>query len=184
MVSTSISSWARSLSAGIYSIIHIRKLFMNPAQIHLALNHLPMGLVLVGVPLLAAALLRKSKELRGAASIILIFSALSAIPVYLSGEPAEEVVEHRTGVTSSTIHEHEEAAELSMIIIEVLGALVLVVCLLEWFKRSVPMAVWYGLLVLGGVSFGLMARTAHLGGLIRHDELRAGAVPTLQGDGD
>lgn len=147
---------------------------MNAAQVHLALNHLPIGLVVVGVPLLLAAILRKSKELKGVASIVLILSALTAIPVFLSGEPAEEIVEDRAGVSERVIHEHEEAAELSLVFIEVLGAVVLAVWLFERFKTAAPAAVWFGVLALGIVNFGLFARTAHLGGLIRHDELRVG----------
>jgi uncharacterized membrane protein len=149
---------------------------MNAAQIHLALNHLPIGLVIVGVPLLLAAVLRKSKELRGAASMVLMLSALTAIPVYLSGEPAEEIVEHRAGVSERAIHEHEEAAELSLIFIEILGALVLAAWLFDRFKAPTPSRVWFGILALGLVNLGLFVRTAHLGGLIRHDELRSGVV--------
>lgn len=149
---------------------------MNAAQIHLALNHLPIGLVVVGAPLLLAALLRKSKELKAAASIILMFSALTAIPVFLSGEPAEEIVEHRAGVSEGAIHEHEEASELSLILIEVLGALVLAAWLFERFKAPMPPTVWFGILGLSVVTLGLFIRTAHLGGLIRHDEIRSGVA--------
>lgn len=153
---------------------------MNAAQIHLALNHLPIGLVVVGAPLLLAAILRKSKELKAAASIILMFSALTAIPVFLSGEPAEEIVEHRAGVSERVIHEHEEAAELSLIIIEVLGALVLFVWLFERFRAPVPPAVWFGILGLTLITLGLFIRTAHLGGLIRHDEIRSDIAQTVE----
>jgi len=149
---------------------------MNAAQVHLALNHLPIGLVIVGVPLLLAAILRKSKELKGAASIVLMLSALTAIPVFLSGEPAEEIVEDRPGVSERMIHEHEEAAELSLIVIEILGALVLAAWLFERFRTPTPTPIWFGILALGVVNLGLFVRTAHLGGLIRHDEIRTGAV--------
>lgn len=161
---------------------------MNAAQVHLALNHLPIGLVIVGVPLLLTAILRKSKELKGAASILLMLSALTAIPVFLSGEPAEEIVEHRAGVSERVIHEHEEAAELSLIFIEILGALVLGAWLFERFKRPMPSPIWFGILALGIVNLGLFVRTAHLGGLIRHDELRSGVVqggePSSRGDSE
>lgn len=145
---------------------------MNAAQVHLALNHVPIGLVLVGVPLLLAAILRSSKELKGAAAIVLVFSALTAIPAYLSGEPAEEIVEHRAGVSEKVIHEHEEAAELSLIFVEILGALVLAAWLFERFKAPLPSSAWFAISLLGLVNLGLFVRTAHLGGLIRHDELQ------------
>ncbi len=144
---------------------------MNAAQVHLALNHLPIGLVVVGAPLLLAAILRKSKELKAAASIVLIVSALTSIPVFLSGEPAEEIVEHRAGVSERVIHEHEEAAELSLIFIEVVGALMLAAWLFDRFRAPVPNGVWFGILGLTVLTLGLFVRTAHLGGLIRHDEI-------------
>lgn len=153
---------------------------MNAAQVHLALNHLPIGLVVVGAPLLLAAILRKSNELKAAASIVLLFSALTAIPVFLSGEPAEEIVEHRAGVSEGIIHEHEEAAELSLILIEVIGVLVLAAWLFERFRAPLPPAVWFGILGLTLVSLGLFIRTAHLGGLIRHEEIRSGFAPSAE----
>jgi uncharacterized membrane protein len=144
---------------------------MNAAQIHLALNHLPIGLVIIGVPLLLAAVLRKSNELKGTASIVLMLSALSTIPVFLSGEPAEKIVEHRAGISERVIHDHEEAAELSLIFVEILGAVVLAAWLFDRFKAPTPSPVWFGILVLGVINLGLFVRTAHLGGLIHHDEI-------------
>jgi uncharacterized membrane protein len=148
---------------------------MNAAQIHLALNHLPIGLVLVGVPLLIAALVRRSRDLKGAACLILVLSSLTAIPVYLSGEPAEELVEHRAGVSKQTIHDHEESAELSLICILALGALVVAAWLIERFKKPLPPAAWLALVAVGALNLGLFIRTAHLGGLIRHDEINSSA---------
>ncbi len=156
---------------------------MNAAQVHLALNHLPIGMLIVGAPLLLAALWRKSKELKRAASIVLLFSAFTTVPVFLSGEPAEEIVEHRAGVSDSVIHDHEEAGELSLIIIGVVGFIVLATILFEHFKAPAPTSVWVAILALVVISLGVFIRTAHLGGLIRHDEIRSVAAPTeIHGD--
>lgn len=152
---------------------------MNAAQIHLGLNHLPLGLALVGVPLLAIALWRKSSELKTTASILLIVSALAAIPTFLSGEPAEEIIEHRPGVSKTVIHEHEEAGEFTLIAIGILGGLVLAAGLFERFKKPLPSGAWWGVFFLGVLSLGIFVRTAHLGGLIRHDEL--GGAGSLTG---
>lgn len=46
----------------------------------------------------------------------------------------------------------------------------------ERLKSPAPKPVWFALLFLGSVNLGLFVRTAHLGGLIRHDELRAGSI--------
>ncbi|WP_262708252.1 hypothetical protein [Hymenobacter persicinus] len=41
-------------------------------------------------------------------------AALLTIPTQLTGEGAEKVVEDRPSVTHALIHEHEEAAEVSL----------------------------------------------------------------------
>ena len=147
----------------------------NAAQVHLGLNHLPLGFVLVGFPLLAVALLRRSAELKTTACVLLILSALAAIPTFFSGEPAEEPVEHRSGVSKMVIHEHEEAGELAAILSGVLGGLALAAWLFEKLRRPLPSVAWWGLVLFGAVSLGILIRTAHLGGLIRHEELAAPA---------
>jgi uncharacterized membrane protein len=145
---------------------------MNPAQLHLALNHLPIGFVLVGVPMLAIALFRSLPSLKTAACTLIVLASLTALPVYFSGEPAEEVVEELASVSEPAIHEHEEAAEWALILIECLGVLVLALCLLEYRSRKVPRSAWIVALFLGLMSTVSLIRTAHLGGLVHHQELR------------
>lgn len=148
---------------------------MNPAQIHLALNHLPIGLVLVGVPLLVAALWRKSSELRSAALILLVLAAVVSIPAFLSGEPAEEVIEHMPGVSGRLIHEHEEAGEFALILSGILGLGALVTLVLQK-KRQLHTGVFAAIAAMGLVSLLAFVRTAHLGGVVRHPEISQ-AVP-------
>ncbi|MCB0404743.1 MAG: hypothetical protein KDD51_08135 [Bdellovibrionales bacterium] len=148
---------------------------MNPAQIHLALNHLPIGLVLVGVPLLLIALWKKSPELRSAALVILVLAAVVSIPAFLSGEPAEEIIEHMPGVSGRLIHEHEEAGEFALILSGILGIAALAVLFFQR-KRQLPVGVFAGIAALGVVSLFAFLRTAHLGGVVRHPEISQ-AVP-------
>ncbi|HWP84126.1 MAG TPA: hypothetical protein VNN17_02975, partial [Terriglobia bacterium] len=95
---------------------------------------------------------------------------------YLSGEPAEEVVENVPGVNAALIEEHEESAVAALAALEVLGALSL---LSLFFSRksasSAPALLVHGSLLLALVAFGLVAWTAHLGGQVHHPEIRAGA---------
>lgn len=144
---------------------------MNAAQIHLGLNHLPIAFTLIGIPLLVIALKRNSLELKATASMLIVLSALVALPVYFSGDSTEEIVEHRPGVSEKVIHEHEEAGEFALIFVEIFGALTLALFLFERFKRHLPPAMWWGLVLLGLINIVIFIRTAHLGGLIRHDEL-------------
>ncbi|MEZ4750456.1 MAG: hypothetical protein R3B54_07455 [Bdellovibrionota bacterium] len=143
---------------------------MNPAQIHLALNHLPIGLVLVAVPLLLVAMWRKSNELRSTALVLLVLAAVVALPAFLSGEPAEEVIEHMPGVSGRLIHEHEEAGEFALILSGILG-LVALATLVVQRKKQLHTGVFAGIAALGLVSLVTFVRTAHLGGVVRHPEI-------------
>lgn len=149
---------------------------MNAAQIHLAFNHLPMAFAIVGVPLLAYALWKKSKELKNVGVLLVVLAGVCSVPTFLSGEPAEELVEDKVGISKSVIHEHEEAGEAFFILSAVLSVLALGAWLFEKFKAPLPTPLWTSLVVLGSVGLILFARTAHLGGLIHHEELGQGTV--------
>lgn len=111
-------------------------------------------------------------------------AAVSVVPVFLTGEPTEEIVEHRPGVTEKTIHDHQEAAEVAMILVCGLGAGSLVALLWGSRGRELPKSA-HAVLVIGAfLSLGLIGWTAHLGGLIRHDELRAATTSSGRDGGE
>ncbi|HWP92101.1 MAG TPA: hypothetical protein VNN20_07890 [Thermodesulfobacteriota bacterium] len=146
---------------------------MNPAHVHLILNHIPligMGFTLL---LLIVAIIRKSNELINVALIFTILVALWAIPVYLSGEPAEEVVEDLPGISEQMIEEHEERAEIAFIFTEVVGVLALISLIARRFSNNIGQKLTILTLLVLLVSGGLMAWTANLGGKINHPEIRS-----------
>ena len=149
---------------------------MNAAHLHLLMNHIPViGIPIVGV-LLVLALIMKQQALFRIALGFTVFLALMTVPVYLSGEPAEEIVEDLAGVPHAVIEEHEEIAKVTFIATEILGALALLGLVLA--KRGpVPKPVIYSCVILAVLSSGLLARTAYLGGQIRHTEIRAATQP-------
>jgi biotin transporter BioY len=143
---------------------------MNQAHIHLFLNHVPVLGIIFGAILLAFAMHRKSKELQMVTFVIFIVAGLFTIPVYLSGEGAEELVEDYSGVSHDTIHDHEESAELIIWGIGALGVFALVGFWLLKKDSLQPAYLWLILLIAVVVSIAL-ARTAYLGGEIRHLEI-------------
>ena len=148
---------------------------MNPAHVHLILNHIPligMGFTLL---LLIVAIIRKSNELTNVALIFTVLVALWAIPVYLSGEPAEEVVEDLPGISEQMIEEHEEQAEVAFIFTEVAGVLALISLIARRFSNNIGQKLTILTLLVLLVSGGLMAWTANLGGKINHPEIRSDA---------
>ncbi|HQZ83216.1 MAG TPA: hypothetical protein PLR83_08350, partial [Pyrinomonadaceae bacterium] len=99
---------------------------MDPVHVHLFLNHFPVICSVLAVPLFAWAYLRKSDELKQLTLLVLVFAAAVTIPVYLSGEPAEEVVEKLAGVSHDLIEQHEDAAYFAMISMMITGAISLI----------------------------------------------------------
>jgi len=156
---------------------------MNQAHLHLLFNHFPVIGTILCLLLLLFALMRKSDELKRASLGGLVLISLLTIPAFLTGEPAEELVENLPGVSHALIEAHEKAALVAFIALGITGALALVG--LIWFRNRTTLPTWLiaAALLLTSVSVGLMARTGNLGGEIRHTEIRTGAAATTPGGG-
>lgn len=143
---------------------------MNAAHIHLMLNHVPLfGAVAVTI-LFAVALVLRQQGVARAGLVVALLTALVAIVVYLTGEPAEELVENLPGISEAVMETHEEVALVATL---VLGAFALVALYgLFAFRHGVSMAFTKFLLVLSLVPLAAIAYTAYLGGQIRHSEVR------------
>lgn len=155
---------------------------MNPAHVHLLMNHIPVIGVGAGLLLLAYAVMKKNDEMIRVSLASFVLLALVAIPVYLTGKSAEEIVEDLPGVSEAIIENHEEAALISLVSIEILGVVALAGLILS--RRSNTTLKWFatGSLAISLVVAGLMGWTANLGGQIRHTEIRAGAFSATQGE--
>ncbi|GAA4346218.1 hypothetical protein GCM10023185_00480 [Hymenobacter saemangeumensis] len=154
---------------------------MNQAHLHQLLNHSPILASLFGLVVLLIALLKGNAVLTRTGLVTLLVAALLAVPVQLTGEGAEEIVEDRPGVTHALIHAHEEAAEAAFWAIEVTGALAMLSLLM--LGRQASRAGLLSKLTLAGalLSFGLLARAGNLGGQIMHPETRHDVVSDTLG---
>jgi hypothetical protein len=156
---------------------------MYAPHLHLMLNHIPVLGTFFGLALLAFALWRNSEELKKAALSTFVVVALFAIPVYLSGEPAEEAVHPLPDVSESVIEQHESAATVAFTGVLVLGVGALAGLLL--FRRGKVVPAWFGSVMLGAALIvgGAMAWTANLGGQVRHTEIRSdSSSPAASGE--
>jgi len=157
---------------------------MTAPQVHLALNHLPVMGVLFSALVLVIGRVLRHEVISRLAIAVLVASAMAAVPVFLSGEPAEEAIEHAVGVSEPVIEAHENAARIALIAVEILG----LVGLWGWFRyrRSELGRGFTTMLLVATLALsGWFAWTAHLGGQIRHPELSAAnATPPEIGDDD
>ena len=103
---------------------------LNPAHLHIMLNHIPLFGALFAALLIAWGLLRKSEDVLRLGLALGFVVGIATYGVLLTGEPAEEVVEHLADVSRRTIHAHEEAAEWATYVIAAAGLVSLVALLL------------------------------------------------------
>ena len=148
---------------------------MSITHLHLLLNHVPM-VGIVGVALLfALALRRHSDELTRVALGFTVALALVAGAVFLTGEPAEELIEHLPGFDDALVERHEDVALVATVAFGALGALAAGALL--WARRHALPRRTAMLGLAGALAVGaLVGWTANLGGMIRHSELRTASA--------
>ncbi|HEX6750936.1 MAG TPA: hypothetical protein VF092_26850 [Longimicrobium sp.] len=150
---------------------------LNPAHIHLLVNHIPVFGSIFAALLIGWGLLRKSEEVLRLGLIVGVIIGAATWGVQLTGEPAEHTIVGIEGVSRRIIHAHEEAGELASYVAVAFGVAALITLLLMRRRRGAARAMAVLTLLMGLVDFGMMAWTANLGGEIRHPEIRAGFVP-------
>lgn len=144
---------------------------MNAAQIHLALTHVPVILSIAGLVILIIGMANKNGTLLKTAFAILLIAGLFAVPVYLTGDGTEELVEHLPGVSEPIIERHEEMGK-NAFTTALLAALLSAMGLLFFNHKSFSRLLRPLILVVALIAAGVMTYTAHLGGQVRHTELR------------
>ena len=99
---------------------------MNPAHLHIILNHIPVIGIPFGTALLIYGFLRKSQEVKTVGFIVFVAIALVTVPTFLAGKAAQDMVEHLPDVSEHLIENHEPAATIAPAVTSVLGVLSLV----------------------------------------------------------
>ena len=148
---------------------------MSAVHVHLLLNHVPILGSFFGLALLAWGLVRRSDEVVRAAWLTWALSGLCVLPVFFSGEPAEDAVLGRPDVSEMFVERHEDAAKRALVASLALAALSLGALAAARGERR-PSRPWtLATLVAGLVAAILLTVAGGLGGQIRHAELRPGA---------
>jgi len=147
---------------------------MDAAHFHLILNHFPIIGTLIAVAILAYGLYAKNDSIKKVALVTFILMAILTIPVFLTGQEAEEVVEHIAGVSEDIIEEHEELAEKAIWLMGVLGVLAIINFYSITAKISIAKTITIITFAVSLATVGLFAKVGNEGGQIRHSEIRAG----------
>jgi uncharacterized membrane protein len=144
---------------------------MDPVHIHLLLNHLPTVGFSIGLALFLIALVGKRDELVRAGLVILFMTAALTITTYVSGNDAQQVLKENPSIPAALIDQHETAALFAFVVMQATGFFAWL-GLWVWRRRSrIPNWNLAAVFILAVISFGLMARAANIGGVIRHAEI-------------
>ncbi len=145
---------------------------MDATHLHLVITHLPVYGTIFGILVLAYALWTKSRHTALASYFIFLASCAGAFAAYYTGEGAEHRVEKIAGISKDAIERHEHFAIYPLISFIVLAVLSLTGIILLRRQTSKPGLFNYVIVLAALISFGLVSRTAALGGEIRHTEIK------------
>ena len=159
---------------------------MDATYFHLAMNHFPVMGAIFGLVVLGWGLFRGNVEVKNLGLAVMVVTALVAIPVFLTGEPAEESVEGLPGVLEAAIEQHEDFAKFGLTTAIIGGIAALVSLIYSWIRPAqggIGRMLAIGTLALSLVTVGAMGWTAKLGGVIRHTEISGAGPQTAQPEG-
>lgn len=155
---------------------------MNATHLHLILNHFPIVGTLIGSLLLLWGIIKKQDAPKSIAAALLLIVACVALPVFLTGEPAEKFIRKMPGVSKPLIHEHEKAATYAIWFMSVTGVAALMALLLKHRNHPKARALFLATFILSAFCFSIMARTGFLGGQIRHPEIRTDTTTSVMNE--
>ncbi len=149
---------------------------MNQAHLHLLFNHLPILGTLFGLLILTGGFIVRNNAVKRTALGIFVLSALCAIPAFLTGEGAEEMVESLPGVTENLVEAHADLADFFLWVVGALGLVSLGTFFTDLKAQKVA-PILYGLTFAAAVGTMILAQqVGATGGKIRHTEIRSGVA--------
>ncbi len=146
---------------------------MNGAHLHLILNHVPVILAPTALVILILGVWRRNEEFVRVGLGLFVAAALFAIPSFLTGDPAADIVERYSGVTTQAIERHEAAATGALVAILLVGLASLTHLVREWRHGDAPPWLVPMALILGCIATVWLGVAANFGGQVRHQEIRA-----------
>lgn len=151
---------------------------MNPAHLHLIVNHIPIFTTVIGVFILIWGMYKSNSSVRNIAFVLFIFGAIGSYVAIETGESAEDIVEEVATVSHDAIHDHEEAAELSLWFAIVMGLLSVGALAAKKLNLRFETGLHIVILVTALITAGILMYVAYEGGEIMHQEAYTEQVQT------
>lgn len=144
---------------------------MDPLHVHLFVNHVPVIGTIVALATILIGVALKQASVRMVGLGVYVVVSLAVVPTFLTGEPAEEQIEHIAGIEHSTIETHEESAETALVVTIVASVLALVSLVMMWKSIKFSTHVFSLFLVVAITSTVFIGMTSYQGGKIRRPDL-------------
>jgi uncharacterized membrane protein len=151
---------------------------MDWARIHIAINHFPVILAVTGALAVLLGLVRGRRGVWLYATVSLTLAAISVLPTYFTGQPAENTLNDPWYISKGVLHSHEQSAKIAALLTVLAG----LVAVYAWrrlvrYPREVrlPNSLRIALAVTSLAAAIAIAYTSLLGERIGHD------APALQG---
>lgn len=142
------------------------------AHIHIMINHFPVILAMVGALGALLGMLRSRRGVWIYSCASLTLAAVTVIPTYFTGEPAEDFLNRPWYVARGSIDRHQDAALVAAILVGVAG----LVALVAWRRLvryprelSLPGGLRAAVVITAVVAAGAIGYASLLGGYIIHD---------------
>ena len=81
---------------------------INWAHVHLIINHIPVVAIPVTLLFLIWSEALDNRSMKQVSLLFLIVLSFIAVGVFLTGEPAEEIIEKLPGIAETVIEAHEK----------------------------------------------------------------------------
>ena len=170
---------------------------ITPAHLHLLVNHFPVEGSIFGSALLIYAIVRNNAELKRTALLVLVFVGIAAYVAHSTGGGAARAIRKIPGIERHDISEHAEAADNAEYAAGLTAIVALAGLVFAWRRKDetniissngsettvqtyvrrhkVPHTGFViACLILSLFEISVIARTAYLGGMIRHPEIESG----------
>jgi uncharacterized membrane protein len=145
---------------------------MNQAHIHLLINHLPIGGTIFGFLVLVAGFLFRSPAIKRTALGLFLGAALLAVPTFLTGEGAEEVVEDLPGISHDQIEQHEELGETYLLLLGILAVVAASTLVTDARGLRIHRFLYGATFIFAVGCIAVAAQVGLSGGEIRHTEIK------------
>ena len=144
---------------------------MNSAHWHLLLNHFPIIGTYFSTLLLIVGIMLKSQTVKNTALGFFILTSLLAIPVLLTGEGAEDILDSIGLKNEYFISQHERLAQIAFWLSVSIGVLSIGALI---GQRTINQTKIFTFIILtaGLLNSVLMTAAGIAGGEIRHTEIR------------